>query len=68
MKRRRRHPQLAAPEDKVIDLRDRLAPYDDVVVLPPSPTPDHLQTARPDDSELFTPLEFDFEYRMGGRS
>jgi hypothetical protein len=67
MKRRRRQPQHEG-DDQVIDLRDLLAPYDGVVVRPPSQMPRQPQTTRPDASETFTSLEFDFEYRMGDRS
>jgi hypothetical protein len=60
VKRRRR---AADPEDDdVIDLRDRLAPYDDAAFAPPAAPPAPPATAAPE-PELWTPIEFDFDPR-----
>lgn len=55
---RRRHAQPEA-KDEVIDLRDRLAPYDGAVFAPPAERADRT-TEAPPEPELWKPLEFDF--------
>lgn len=57
MRRRRVEPQV---EDEVIDLRDRLAPYDDATFSPAVPRPRATEEAPPEPA-LWKPLEFDFD-------
>ena len=57
MRRRRAEPEEV---DEVIDLRDRLAPYDDAVFAPPVQQPRGAKDA-PAEPELWKPLVFDFD-------
>ena len=56
----RRRRQQREPDD-VMDLRDRLAPYDDAAFMPRPPPREADNT--PPEPALWTPLEFDFDHR-----
>jgi len=57
MRRRRAQPEAT---DEVIDLRDRLAPYDDAAFAPPVQQPQDTKKGQAE-PELWQPLVFDFD-------
>lgn len=57
MRRRRAQPEDI---DEVIDLRDRLAPYDVAAFAPPVQPPQGTEEA-PAEPVLWNPLEFEFD-------
>lgn len=53
MRRRRAQPE---PQDEAIDLRDRLAPYEDAAFAPPAPRSQEAEEG-PAEPALWKPLE-----------
>ena len=58
MRRRRAQPEAT---DEVIDLRDRLAPYDSAAFAPPAQHTKGTTDEAPAEPELWKPLEFEFD-------
>lgn len=60
-----RHHKRRNDEDEVIDLTDRLAPYDDSALRPMERRARAPSVSA--EPKVWTPLEFDFPYRTGER-